>query len=93
MGDTAGLGAGEREFLRLTQMAGARRVRRTTGLYHTAFLVPARRELAQLLRRIIETGTSIQGHSNHGTHLAIYLPDPEGNGMSSPGISQGRSGR
>lgn len=80
-GATAALGAGERELLRLTEVPGARRVRRTTGLYHTAFLVPTRRELAHLLRRIIETRTPIQGHSNHGTHLAIYLPDPEGNGI------------
>lgn len=80
-GATAALGAGERELLRLTEVAGARRVRRTTGLYHTAFLVPTRWELANLLRRIIETNTAIQGHSNHGTHLAIYLPDPEGNGI------------
>lgn len=80
-GNSAALGAGERELLRLTEVAGARRVRRTTGLYHTAFLVPTQWELAQLLRRIIDTSTSIQGHSNHGTHLAIYLPDPEGNGI------------
>lgn len=80
-GDSAGLGAGERELLRLTQVDGAKKVRGTTGLYHTAFLVPTQWDLAQLLRRIIETRTPIHGHSNHGTHLAIYLPDPEGNGI------------
>jgi catechol 2,3-dioxygenase len=50
-------------------------------LYHTAFLVPTRWELANLLRRIAETRTPIQGTSDHGTHLAIYLPDAEGNGI------------
>ncbi len=80
-GDSAGLGAGGADLLRLTEQPGARRVRRTTGLYHTAFLVPERRELAQLLKRIAETRTPIQGMSNHGTHHAIYLPDAEGNGI------------
>lgn len=80
-GDTAALGAGERELLRLTEVPGAVRARRRTGLYHTAFLVPTRWELAHLVRRIAKTRTPIQGHSNHGTHLAMYLPDPEGNGI------------
>jgi catechol 2,3-dioxygenase len=80
-GETAALGAGGQELLRLTQVAGARRARGTTGLYHTAFLVPSRRDLAQLARRIIETGAPMQGTANHVTHLAIYLPDAEGNGI------------
>ena len=80
-GDSAGLGAGAQDLLRLTANLDARPVRRTTGLYHTAFLVPSRRELAQLLRRIAITRTPIQGTSDHGTHLAIYLPDAEGNGV------------
>ncbi len=80
-GDTAALGAGTRELVRLTEVRDARPARRTTGLYHTAFLVPSRWELAQLVRRIAETRTPIQGHSNHHTHLAFYLPDAEGNGI------------
>jgi catechol 2,3-dioxygenase len=80
-GDTAGLGAGRDDLLRLTELRGARRVRGTTGLYHTAFLVPTRWELAQLLKQIAETRTPIQGMSNHGTHWAVYLPDAEGNGI------------
>lgn len=79
--ETVSLGAGGRELLRLTKDPGARRVRGTTGLYHTAFLVPARWDLAHLVLRIAESRTPIQGTSNHGTHLAIYLPDPEGNGI------------
>lgn len=80
-GDSATLGTAKRELLRLKTLPGARRVRQTTGLYHTAFLVPTRWELANLLRQVVRTGTRIQGTSNHGTHLAIYLPDPEGNGI------------
>lgn len=80
-GDDAGLGAGHDDLLRLTRRAEARPSRRTTGLYHTAFLFPNRWELANLLRRIAETRTPIQGMTNHGTHWAIYLPDAEGNGV------------
>jgi catechol 2,3-dioxygenase len=80
-GQSAGLGAGGEDLLRLTELPGARRARRTTGLYHTAFLVPTCWELAHLLRSIAETRTPIQGMTNHGTHYAIYLPDAEGNGI------------
>jgi len=80
-GNDAGLGAGGADLLHLTAVPGARRVRGTTGLYHTAFLVPTRWELANLLRRIIDTSTPVEGMSDHYTHLAIYLPDAEGNGI------------
>lgn len=80
-GAEAGLGAGGEDLFRFTEVPGARRVRGTTGLYHTAILVPTKWELAQLLQRIAETRTPLQGMSNHGTHLAIYLPDAEGNGL------------
>ncbi|MAU10241.1 MAG: glyoxalase [Anaerolineaceae bacterium] len=80
-GNAAGLGAGGHDLLRLTEVPGAREVPGTTGLYHTAFLVPTRWDLAHLLKRIAETRTPIQGLSNHLTHHAIYLPDAEGNGI------------
>jgi catechol 2,3-dioxygenase len=80
-GTSAGLGAGDTDLLRLTEQPGARQIRGTTGLYHTAFLVPTRRDLAHLLKSIAETRTPIQGMTNHGTHLAIYLPDAEENGI------------
>ena len=79
--NSAALGAGGEDLLRLTELPRARRVPRTTGLYHTAFLVPTRWDLAQLLKSIAETRTPIQGMTNHGTHYAIYLPDAEGNGI------------
>src|SRR5438105_13728639 len=56
---TAALGGGT-ELLQLTEMSGARRMRNRTGLYHTAFLVPTRWELAHLLNRIAETKPRIQ---------------------------------
>jgi catechol 2,3-dioxygenase len=80
-GTTAGLGAGQHDLLRLTEQRGARRVQGTTGLYHTAFLLPTTWELANLLKQIAVTRTPIQGMVNHRTHYAIYLPDAEGNGI------------
>ena len=74
-------GDGPGELLRLHEEPGARRARGATGLYHFALLVPTRLELAHLLRRIAETRTPIQGMVDHHTHLAIYLADPEGNGI------------
>jgi catechol 2,3-dioxygenase len=80
-GATVGLGAGGEDLLRLTELSGAQRVRGATGLYHTAFLLPRRVDLAHLLQRIAETESPIQGLTDHGTHQAIYLPDAEGNGI------------
>lgn len=77
----AGLGVGGEDLFQFTEIQGAKRFQKTTGLYHTAILVPTKRMLAQLLYRIAETRTPIQGMTNHGTHLAIYLPDAEGNGL------------
>jgi catechol 2,3-dioxygenase len=79
--DCAALAAGRTELLRLVERRGAPRVTGTTGLYHFAVLVRQRVELAQLLRRIAETRTPVQGLVDHHTHEAIYLPDPEGNGI------------
>jgi catechol 2,3-dioxygenase len=53
----------------------------TTGLYHFAINYPERRDLAAALRRIAESGWSIDGASDHGTHEALYLHDPDGNGI------------
>lgn len=55
--------------------------RGTTGLYHFALNYPERRDLAAALRRILDRGWSIDGASDHGTHEAIYLRDPDGNGI------------
>jgi len=54
---------------------------RTTGLYHLAILYPNRVELARALRRLIDHGVQIDGASDHGVSEAIYLRDPDGNGI------------
>jgi catechol 2,3-dioxygenase len=52
-----------------------------TGLYHLAILYPNRRELARALRRLLDHGVPIGGASDHGVSEAIYLQDPDGNGI------------
>jgi len=53
----------------------------TTGLYHFAILYPSRRELARALKRLIDFGARIDGAADHGVSEAIYLRDPDGNGI------------
>ncbi|MFL5734752.1 MAG: VOC family protein [Chloroflexia bacterium] len=53
----------------------------TTGLYHYAINYPERRDLAAALVRILDSGWGIDGASDHGTHEAIYMHDPDFNGM------------
>jgi catechol 2,3-dioxygenase len=53
----------------------------TTGLYHFAINYPQRRDLAAALVRLLDGGWGIDGASDHGTHEAIYLHDPDFNGI------------
>lgn len=53
----------------------------TTGLYHLAILYPARADLADAVRRLLQAGIEIDGASDHGVSEAIYLRDPDGNGV------------
>jgi catechol 2,3-dioxygenase len=53
----------------------------TTGLYHVAIRYPDRQTLADALRRVLEAGIPLQGASDHGVSEAIYLADPDGNGV------------
>jgi catechol 2,3-dioxygenase len=53
----------------------------TTGLYHFAILYPSRAELARALRRVVEAQVPLEGASDHGVSEAIYLRDPDGNGV------------
>lgn len=78
---TAWLGAGGPDLLVLTELTGAKHSRGTTGLYHFAILTPSRLELAQSLKRIAETRTPVEGFADHYVSEAIYLPDPDGNGI------------
>jgi catechol 2,3-dioxygenase len=53
----------------------------TTGLYHVAILYPTRAALADALRRVMAAGIPLDGASDHGVSEALYLRDPDGNGV------------
>jgi catechol 2,3-dioxygenase len=53
----------------------------TTGLYHLAILYPTRAELSDALRRVIRAGIGLDGASDHGVSEALYLRDPDQNGV------------
>jgi catechol 2,3-dioxygenase len=55
--------------------------RGATGLYHLAILYPTRAELADALRRLLKAGIPLEGASDHGVSEALYLRDPDGNGV------------
>ena len=80
-GGAAVLGAGQRRLIVLNEKPGAKMARGTTGLYHFAVLLPARKSLARLLYHLAENDAQIQGASDHGVSEALYLADPEGNGI------------
>lgn len=52
-----------------------------TGLYHFAILYPTRAELAKALQKVLERGYPLDGASDHGVSQALYLSDPDGNGI------------
>jgi catechol 2,3-dioxygenase len=79
--DSAALGDGAEAVLVLHEDSTAKQPGRTAGLYHYALLFETREELARTALRLAATKTPIQGASDHGTHEAIYLPDPDGNGI------------
>ncbi|MEM1116401.1 MAG: VOC family protein [Bacteroidota bacterium] len=55
--------------------------RGATGLYHVAILYPDRPALADALRRLVDAGISLDGAADHGVSEALYLRDPDGNGV------------
>ena len=76
------LGAGDRAILELREDRSARRRSpRDAGLFHTAFLLPSRAALGRWLHHAAESRLPIQGASDHLVSEAIYLADPEGNGI------------
>src|SRR3954453_16914755 len=77
----AELGDGAETVIRVVEDAEARPAGRHAGLYHYALLYPSREELARAALRLAATQTPIQGAAAHRTHEAIYLPDPDGNGI------------
>jgi catechol 2,3-dioxygenase len=60
---------------------GPRPPRGSTGLYHHAIVYPDRRSLARAVRRLLDAGWPLTGASDHGVSEAIYLDDPDGNGV------------
>ena len=53
----------------------------TTGLYHTAILYPTRVDLANAFKRVLQSGRELDGAANHGVSDALYLRDPDENGV------------
>ena len=82
---SAALTAGGEDLLVLTEEPAARRAGHHSGLYHVAILHPSRLELARAVLRLVGTQTSIDGASDHGISEAIYLSDPDGNGLELAG--------
>ncbi len=80
--DVAYLGVGgDDDLLVLVERPDAPRTPGTTGLYHFAILTPSRLALAQSLKNLIDTGTPLGGASDHLVSEALYLTDPDGNGI------------
>jgi catechol 2,3-dioxygenase len=75
------LGTGELAFLRLVQDAHAAVARGSARLYHFAILYPSRADLAAATRRLVDQRWPLQGASDHLVSEAVYLADPEGNGI------------
>ena len=62
-------------------LGGERAPETAPGLYHTAILYPTRRDLAVALQRLIDAKYPLTGAADHGVSEAIYLDDPDGNGV------------
>jgi len=75
------LSVGGDTLLILTEIPGAERIARRSGLYHFAILTPSRQALGKSLRNLIDTGTELQGGADHLVSEALYLADPDGNGI------------
>ena len=76
------LGAGAVPFVHLEHRPDAKRDdAREAGLYHTAFLMPTRADLARWVRHVARTRVALTGATDHAVSEAFYLDDPEGNGV------------
>ena len=78
---TAAMGTGGDDLLVLHENPAAQPPGRHAGLYHFALLFPTREEVARALQRLAVSRTPITGASDHGVSEAIYLNDPDGNGI------------
>jgi catechol 2,3-dioxygenase len=80
-GRSVTMGTAGKELVHLVEVPGAVRVPGRTGLYHFALLLPSRQALGSALRNLIATGTRITGGADHLVSEALYLDDPDGNGI------------
>lgn len=80
-GDVALMGAGDTHLLLLHGQQNISRVRRATGLYHFALLLPSRADLGDTLAHLIAVQGPISGYADHAVSEAIYLTDPDGHGI------------
>lgn len=53
----------------------------STGLFHTAIVLPSRMDFARTVKRAVDAGIKLTGHSDHGVSQSVYLDDPDGNGV------------
>jgi len=60
---------------------GTSPAKNTSGLYHFALNYPERKDLANIVKRLVDKGYPIDGSADHTSHLAVYLRDPDGNGI------------
>ncbi len=79
--ETITLGVGTRPLVKLIRVLHPVPQSRKTGLYHTAFLLPNRKELGNALYHYVTANAPVTGGADHGYSEAIYLTDPEGNGI------------
>ncbi len=80
-GSAATLEVGGTPLVQLIEQPGARPVRGVAGLYHFAILVSSRLSLAYSLQRLAAARWPLQGLADHGVSEAVYLADPDGNGI------------
>jgi len=80
-GESARLGSDARTLIELRQDRKAKPFPRDAGLFHTAFLLPTKQDLGAWLVYADERGVGLDGASHHGVSEALYLNDPEGNGI------------
>ena len=79
--DVVRMGVAGEPLLVLYGQPGISRVRRATGLYHFALLLPSRAALGDTLQHLVEVGGPISGYADHAVSEAIYLTDPDGHGI------------
>jgi catechol 2,3-dioxygenase len=80
-GSRVSLGTAARTVVLLEEIPGAARRAGTAGLYHLALLLPSRFALARALERLLRAHAALEGFADHLVSEAIYLSDPEGNGI------------